>query len=129
MATSFKTVSIVGLGILGLPLTMAFAEKGIRIIGVDKDTRKVDMLKKGKSYIEDISDEELKRNLKYFHPTTDFSLLPEVEAVIICVPTPLSKTKDPDISYIISAACEVAKYLHPGMLIVLESTTYPGTTE
>ncbi len=108
---------------------MAFAENGVRVIGVDKDARKVEMLKKGKSYIEDISDDELRGNLKYFHPTTDFSLLSEVEAVIICVPTPLSKTKDPDISYIISAACEVAKYLHPGMLIVLESTTYPGTTE
>lgn len=129
MATSFKTVSVVGLGYVGLPLAMAFAENGVRVIGVDKDARKVEMLKKGKSYIEDISDDELRGNLKYFHPTTDFSLLSEVEAVIICVPTPLSKTKDPDISYIISAACEVAKYLHPGMLIVLESTTYPGTTE
>lgn len=79
---------------------MAFAENGIRVIGMDKDARKVDMLKKGKSYMEDIPDEGLKRNLKYFHPTTDFSLLPEVEAVIICVQTPLSKTKDPDISYI-----------------------------
>lgn len=129
MATSFKTVSVVGLGYVGLPLAMAFAENGVRVIGVDKDARKVEMLKKGKSYIEDISDDELRGNLKYFHPTTDFSLLSEVEAVIICVPTPLSKTKDPDISYIISAACEVTKYLHPGMLIVLESTTYPGTTE
>ncbi len=129
MTTSFKTVSVVGLGYVGLPLAMAFAENGVRVIGVDKDARKVEMLKKGKSYIEDISDDELRGNLKYFHPTTDFSLLSEVEAVIICVPTPLSKTKDPDISYIISAACEVAKYLHPGMLIVLESTTYPGTTE
>jgi UDP-N-acetyl-D-glucosamine dehydrogenase len=129
MATSFKTVSVVGLGYVGLPLAMAFAENGVRVIGVDKDARKVEMLKKGKSYIEDISDDELRGNLKYFHPTTDFSLLSEVEAVIICVPTPLSKTKDPDISYIISAACEVAKYLHPEMLIVLESTTYPGTTE
>ncbi len=129
MTTSFKTVSVVGLGYVGLPLAMAFAENGVRVIGVDKDARKVEMLKKGKSYIEDISDDELRGNLKYFHPTTDFSLLSGVEAVIICVPTPLSKTKDPDISYIISAACEVAKYLHPGMLIVLESTTYPGTTE
>src|ERR1700751_5895768 len=108
MAASFKAVSVVGLGYVGLPLAIAFAEKGIKVIGIDKATRKVDMLKKGKSYIEDISDEELKRSLKYFHPTTDFSALSDVEAVIICVPTPLSKTKDPDISYIISASDEVA---------------------
>jgi len=126
---SYKTISIIGLGYVGLPLAMAFAEKGIKVIGIDKDPSKVDMLYSGRSYIEDVHDEELKRNLGCFHPTTNFSILSEVETAIICVPTPLSKTKDPDISYIISASREVAKYLHPGMLVVLESTTYPGTTE
>ena len=125
----YKTISIIGLGYVGLPLAMAFAEKGIRVIGIDKNSSKVKMLKRGKSYVEDISDVELVRNLECFYPTTNFSILSTVETAIICVPTPLSKTKDPDISYIITAANEIAKYLHPGMLIVLESTTYPGTTE
>ena len=125
----YKNISIIGLGYVGLPLAMAFAEKGIRVIGIDKNSSKVKMLKRGKSYVEDISDVELVRNLEYFYPTTNFSILSTVETAIICVPTPLSKTKDPDISYIITAANEIAKYLHPGMLIVLESTTYPGTTE
>ncbi len=125
----YRTVSVIGLGYVGLPLAMAFAEKGIKVIGIDKDSSRVRMLKKGKSYVEDISDIELMRNLEFFCPTTNFSALSTVDNVIICVPTPLSKTKEPDISYIISAANEIAKYLHPGMLIVLESTTYPGTTE
>jgi len=125
----YKTISIIGLGYVGLPLAMAFAEKGIRVIGIDKNSSKVKMLKRGKSYVEDISDVELVRKLEYFYPTTNYSTLSTVETAIICVPTPLSKTKDPDISYIITAANEIAKYLHPGMLIVLESTTYPGTTE
>ncbi len=126
---SYESISVIGLGYVGLPLAMAFAEKGIKVIGIDKDADKVNMLNSGNSYIEDVSDEELKRNLKCFQPTTNFSALAEVDAVIICVPTPLSKTKDPDISYIISASGEVARYLHKGMLVVLESTTYPGTTE
>jgi UDP-N-acetyl-D-glucosamine dehydrogenase len=126
---SIGSVSIIGLGYVGLPLAMAFAEKGIKVVGIDIDSNKVNMLRKGKSYIEDISDKELKENIDYFYPTTDFSILSSVNNVVICVPTPLNKTKDPDISYIISAANEVAKYLHKDMLIVLESTTYPGTTE
>lgn len=126
---SIEAVSIVGLGYVGLPLTIAFAEKKIKVIGIDKDSNKIDMLRRGKSYIEDISNQELKVNLGYFCLTTDFSILSSVNNVIICVPTPLNKTRDPDISYIVSAANDVAKYLHEGMLIVLESTTYPGTTE
>ena len=126
---SIETVSIIGLGYVGLPLAIAFAEKKIKVIGIDKDSNKIDMLKRGKTYIEDITNQELKVNLSYFYPTTDFSILSSVNNVIICVPTPLNKTKDPDISYIISAANDVAKYLHKGMLIILESTTYPGTTE
>jgi UDP-N-acetyl-D-glucosamine dehydrogenase len=126
---SIGAVSIIGLGYVGLPLAMAFAEKGVKVMGIDVDSNKVDMLRKGKSYVEDISNKELKENLGCFYPTTDFSILSSVNNVIICVPTPLNKTKDPDVSYIISASNEVAKYLHKGMLIILESTTYPGTTE
>jgi len=124
-----NTVAIIGLGYVGLPLAMAFAEKGIRVVGIDIDTNKVSILKGGKSYIEDVSDEEIRQNLRYFFPTTDFSALQEADAVIICVPTPLNKTKDPDISYIAQAAKIVSEYIHTGILIVLESTTYPGTTE
>jgi UDP-N-acetyl-D-glucosamine dehydrogenase len=128
---SYQTISIIGLGYVGLPLAMAFAEKGIKVIGIDKDASKINMLCSGKSYVEDVLDEELKRNSKCFHPTTDYSILShsDLDAMIICVPTPLSKTKDPDISYIISASREVANYLRPGVLVVMESTTYPGTTE
>ncbi len=124
-----ETVAIIGLGYVGLPLAIAFAEKKIKVIGIDKDPNKIDMLRGGKSYVEDISNQELKTNMGYFYPTTDFSLLSSVNNVIMCVPTPLNKTKDPDISYIIAAANDIAMYLHKGMLIVLESTTYPGTTE
>lgn len=124
-----ETVAIIGLGYVGLPLAIAFAEKKIKVIGIDKDPNKIDMLRGGKSYVEDISNQELKTNMGYFYSTTDFSLLSSVNNVIMCVPTPLNKTKDPDISYIIAAANDIAMYLHKGMLIVLESTTYPGTTE
>ena len=129
MANKFKAISVVGLGYVGLPLAMAFSEKGVKVMGIDKDVQKVNKLRNGKSYVEDVSDQDLVRNSELFYPTTDYSVLSDVEAVIICVPTPLSKTKDPDITYIISASDEVAKYIHPQMLIVLESTTYPGTTE
>lgn len=126
---SSETVCIIGLGYVGLPLAVAFAEKKIKVIGIDKDSNKIDMLKRGKSYVEDISNRELKVSQGYFYPTTDLSILSSVNNVIICVPSPLNKTKDPDISYIISAANDVSKHLHKGMLVVLESTTYPGTTE
>lgn len=126
---SFGPVSVVGLGYVGLPLSMAFAEKGIKVIGIEKDSGKVDMLTKGISYIEDVSNKDLRKNVDNFFPTTNYSHLSSVNNVIICVPTPLSKTKDPDISYIATAAEEIVEYLHKGMLIVLESTTYPGTTD
>jgi UDP-N-acetyl-D-glucosamine dehydrogenase len=126
---SIGAVSIVGLGYVGLPLALAFAEKGIRVIGIDKNPDKVKMLEGGRSYIEDITNKEIRDALGYFYPTTDVSLISDTENVIICVPTPLSKTREPDISYIISAANDVAGHLRRGMLVVLESTTYPGTTE
>lgn len=124
------TISILGLGYVGLPLAVVFGEAGFRVVGVDPDSRKVDALNKGVSYIPDVKTETVEKLVKagLLTATTDFSVLKDVEAVSICVPTPLRKTGDPDMSFILSATEELAKYIHPGMVVVLESTTYPGTT-
>jgi UDP-N-acetyl-D-glucosamine dehydrogenase len=124
------TIGVLGLGYVGLPLATAFGEAGFRVIGIDPDNRKVDYLNKGKSYIQDVSSEQIAMLIKTgnFSATTDFSALQGCDAVSICVPTPLRKTGDPDMSFILSATEELAKYVHRGMIIVLESTTYPGTT-
>jgi UDP-N-acetyl-D-glucosamine dehydrogenase len=123
-------VAILGLGYVGLPLAVVFAEAGFHVTGIDPDSRKVDSLKKGVSYIPDVKTESIEKLVKSGHliATTDFSVLKEMDAVSICVPTPLRQTGDPDMSFIISAADEVAKYMHKGMVVVLQSTTYPGTT-
>ena len=121
-------IGIVGLGYVGLPLAVAFAEAGFRVVGIDVDGRKVEALNRQESYIEDISSATLAGLPDPIRATTDFSVLATCDAVSVCVPTPLSKTGDPDVSYIINAADQIALYLHPGMLVVLESTTYPGTT-
>jgi UDP-N-acetyl-D-glucosamine dehydrogenase len=123
-------IGILGLGYVGLPLAAAFGEAGFKVTGIDPDPRKVEALKKSKSYVQDVPDEQIVRLLKEgkLSATTDFSALQECDAVSICVPTPLRKTGDPDMSFILSATDELAKYIHPGMIIVLESTTYPGTT-
>jgi UDP-N-acetyl-D-glucosamine dehydrogenase len=121
-------VGIVGLGYVGLPLAVVFSEAGFRVKGIDVDAKKVDAVNRQESYIEDVSSETLAGLAQPIEATTDFAVLSECDAVSICVPTPLSKTGDPDVSYIIAAADEIAAYLHPGMLVVLESTTYPGTT-
>lgn len=128
------TVSVIGLGYVGLPLALAFATAGFRTVGIDVDQSKVDAINGGQSYIQGISTESVSgltsgSEKSKLSATTDFSVLAEANAVIICVPTPLSKTKDPDVSYIVSAADEIAKHMRRGTLIVLESTTYPGTTE
>ncbi len=125
------TAAVIGLGYVGLPLAVEYAEAGISVIGIDVDGRKVRSLQAGKSYIGDIASDSIRKIVEAgrFRATTDFSALGEADTVNICVPTPLRKTKDPDLSYIVSAAEQVAKYLHREMLIVLESTTYPGTTE
>src|SRR5512145_1215676 len=125
------TAAVIGLGYVGLPLAMEYADAGIPVIGVDLDGAKVRALKSGKSYIDDIPSESVKNAVEmgFLRTTTDFSALAEADTVNICVPTPLRKTKDPDLSYIVSAAEQVAKYIHKDMLIVLESTTYPGTTD
>lgn len=123
-------IAIMGLGYVGLPLAMVLCDGGYEVIGIDPDQRKIDALKKGESYIGDVPSADVKKYLDAgkFSSTTDFAVMAEVDAVSICVPTPLRKTGDPDLSYIVSATRELGKYLHAGMVIVLESTTYPGTT-
>jgi UDP-N-acetyl-D-glucosamine dehydrogenase len=123
-------IGILGLGYVGLPLASAFGSAGFQVIGIDPDPRKVNSLNNGQSYVQDVSDEQISRLLKLgkLSASTNFSDLRNCDAVSICVPTPLRKTGDPDMSFILSATDELAKYMHPGMIIVLESTTYPGTT-
>ncbi len=123
-------VAIMGLGYVGLPLAVVFAEAGFTVTGIDPDPRKIEAVQRGESYIQDVPTEQVARLVKAgkLHSTTDFSALAEADAVSICVPTPLRKTGDPDLSYILTATRDLAKHMHPGMVIVLESTTYPGTT-
>jgi UDP-N-acetyl-D-glucosamine dehydrogenase len=123
-------VGILGLGYVGLPLAVVFAEAGYHVTGIDPDGRKVEAIQKCKSYIPDVPTKTLARLVKagMLSATTDFSAIKDLDAASICVPTPLRKTGDPDMSFIISATEEVAKYMHKGMVVVLESSTYPGTT-
>lgn len=123
-------VAVLGLGYVGLPLAVVFAEAGFKVTGIDPDSRKVDSLKKGLSYIPDVKTEDVEKLVKSGHlsATTDFSALKDMDAVSICVPTPLRQTGDPDMSFIISATEELAKFIHKGVVVVLQSTTYPGTT-
>ena len=123
-------IAILGLGYVGLPLAVVFGEAGFKVMGVDPDARKIDALKKGVSYIPDVKTEAVEKLVKSGHlkASSDFSVLKDMDAVSICVPTPLRKTGDPDMSFIMSATDELAKYMHKGMVVVLESTTYPGTT-
>ena len=124
-------VSVVGLGYVGLPLAVEFGQAGYRVTGVDISARKVDELNAGRSYIQDVPTRKVAELVQagLLRATTEYSALAEVDAISICVPTPLRKTRDPDMSFIIDAADAVAEIVHPGLLIVLESTTYPGTTE
>ena len=123
-------VAVLGLGYVGLPLATIFAEAGFTVIGIDPDVQKVDSICRGESHIPDVPTEQVARLVAAgkLHATTDFAVIQDMEAVSICVPTPLRKTGDPDLSFILDASAELAKYMHPGMVIVLESTTYPGTT-
>ena len=139
MVTKFKAkinqkkakIAVIGLGYVGLPLAVEFAKKGFKALGVDLDKNKVNSITTGHSYILDIPGDEVRPLVKRgaLKATGDYSKLKEVDAIIICVPTPLRKTKDPDMSFIISAAEAIAKNLRRGQVIILESTTYPGTTE
>ncbi|HSB00734.1 MAG TPA: nucleotide sugar dehydrogenase [Anaerolineales bacterium] len=123
-------IGILGLGYVGLPLAVVFAEAGFRVTGIDPDTRKADSINKGLSYIPDVKTESVAKLVKsgYLTATSDFSALRDMDAVSICVPTPLRQTGDPDMSFILSATEQLARYMHKGMVVVLESTTYPGTT-
>jgi UDP-N-acetyl-D-glucosamine dehydrogenase len=123
-------IGILGMGYVGMPLAVVFAEKGFNVLGIDPDPRKVETFNKGISYIQDIPTETVARLQKAgrLNMTADFAALAEMDAVSICVPTPLRQTGDPDMSYILSATEQLAKYVHKGMVVVLESTTYPGTT-
>jgi len=124
------TVGIVGLGYVGLPLAVEFGNAGIRTIGIDVNQARVDQLNAGDNYIQDVDDAELKAlvDAGTFTATTDFSSIKHIDAICIAVPTPLSKTKDPDISFILDVNKELIKYVHKDLIIILESTTYPGTT-
>jgi UDP-N-acetyl-D-glucosamine dehydrogenase len=124
------TIGIVGLGYVGLPLAVAFAMAGFKVLGFDTQQKRAGLVNRGKSYITDVSSDSLSSVVtgKLLEATTDQSRLREVDAICICVPTPLTKTKDPELSYVISESEVVSRYLQKGQLVVLESTTYPGTT-
>ncbi|MED4959583.1 nucleotide sugar dehydrogenase [Paenibacillus macerans] len=124
-------IGVIGLGYVGLPLAVEKAKAGYRVIGFDVQARKIDMLNSGHNYIGDVVDEDLREMVRdgRLSATADYSFLQGVDAVAVCVPTPLDIYRQPDTSYVENSTREIAKFLHPGMLIVLESTTYPGTTE
>jgi len=130
VASGKAVTGIIGQGYVGLPLAVEFARSGFRTIGFDISSAVVDGINAGNSHVEDVSGEVLGGFVKkgLITATTDFSRLAECDAISICVPTPLNKTKDPDLSYVVSAAEAVRRTLRPGQLIILESTTYPGTT-
>src|SRR5579872_3874942 len=122
------TVGIFGLGYVGLPLAVAFAEEGCDVVAVDVDARKIQQLRGGDSYIEDIPSERLRAVLERIAVTTHYEELDGVEAVLVCVPTPLSVNREPDLGPLVDSVSRLAGVLKAGQLVVLESTTYPGTT-
>lgn len=122
-------ISIVGLGYVGLPLMIRFADVGFRVLGIDVDTVKNQAIQEGRSYIEHIPSADIQRVQSHIQASNDFSLAKEADVIILCVPTPLNKYREPDLSYVIQTMDSLLPYLRPGQLISLESTTYPGTTE
>ncbi len=131
ITTHSAVVGVVGIGYVGLPLAVEKAKVGYRVIGYDRNAIRVAQINQGSNYIRDVGDDDLTRMVanEKLTATTDFSTLDSCDVIIICVPTPLTVNKDPDISYIRSVGNEIARRLRPGQLICLESTTYPGTTE
>lgn len=123
-------VGVVGLGYVGCPLAVQLAKAGFSVTGIDVQRGKVDTINSGESHIQDVPGDEIWQLVKgkKLRATTDFSVISELDTISVCVPTPLRKTKDPDMSFIVSACEQIARYAHPGMLVILESTTYPGTT-
>ena len=130
IADKSARVGIVGLGYVGLPLAWAFIEAGYRVLGFDVDRAKVDQLLAGRSYIGHLDSQWIARCVGNgsLEPTADMDRLDEPDAILICVPTPLTDSRDPDLSYVEATARQIARRLRPGQLVVLESTTYPGTT-
>jgi UDP-N-acetyl-D-glucosamine dehydrogenase len=124
-------IAVLGLGYVGLPLAVAFAQEGFSVCGIDVDADRVEQVRGGRSYVSDVISDRLDEVVKTgrFRATTDFALLARADVVLICVPTPMNKSREPDISYIRLAATHTQQYLRPGQLVILESTTYPGTTE
>jgi UDP-N-acetyl-D-glucosamine dehydrogenase len=124
-------VGVIGLGYVGLPLAVEYAAEGYRVVGIDLNATKTERVNAGDSYVGDVPTSAMAPLVAsgLLSATTDFSAVRDLDTINICVPTPLRKTKDPDMSYIVDACEEIAKYFHPGMLIILESTTYPGTTD
>jgi UDP-N-acetyl-D-glucosamine dehydrogenase len=124
-------VGVIGLGYVGLPLAVEFGRAGYPVYGIDVDERKVETLRARRSYVQDVSDSDVKELVAEGRliPTTDYKVLNNIDAASICVPTPLRKTRDPDIQYIADATAKIRECLHPQMLVTLESTTYPGTTD
>ena len=124
-------IGVIGLGYVGLPLIVEFSLKGYESVGFEVDETKTSEINAGRSYIVDVTSENVEKCVSegLLTATTDFSKLNDCDVIIICVPTPLRKTKDPDMSYILTAGGEIQKYMRRGQLIILESTTYPGTTD
>src|SRR4029077_13563227 len=122
---------VVGLGYVGMPLAVELAHAGFSVVGIDVQQSKVDSINRGESYIQDVPTAELNKLVKAgkVRATTDFAAVADLDTINICVPTPLRKTKDPDMSYIVKSCEEIAKHSHPGMLIILESTTYPPSID
>ena len=122
-------VGIIGLGYVGLPLVIEFCKAGFDVTGFDIDEEKVELLKQGKSYIRHIESSHIARYGSRFSPTVDFSRLSDMDCIVICLPTPINKNREPDISYVFNMAETIARYMCRGQLVILESTTYPGTTD
>lgn len=131
MKSKEAVIGIIGLGYVGLPLGLEYAHKGFKVVGFDVDDMKIPRLMEGKSYIKHIPSEKISSVVEsgMFEATSDFSRLPEVDAIIICVPTPLNDHREPEMAYIVNTAQTIAKYLRKGQIVILESTTYPGTTD
>ena len=130
IASGEATMAVVGMGYVGLPLATVFAQEGLRVVGLDVSPERMDQLNAGESYIEDVPSSLVRQLVEAgtLRATTDFDVLAEVDAISICVPTPLGKTRDPDISYIAAVCEQIGPRIQPGQTVVLESTTYPGTT-
>src|ERR1043165_4215014 len=123
-------VAVIGLGYVGLPLALRFAKAGVKVIGIDVDPEKIRLLTAGRTYIKHVPDDAIREGIREnFEPTSDFAAVRDNGAIIICVPTPLTKAREPDLSYVLNTGRSIAPHLQRGGLVILESTTYPGTTE